>query len=141
MKRKYLTLLLFFGVNLLFSQENNSEEKIYSFSSIKFESEILLEPALNSIYSTINKKKFFLFSDVNLINYTINSSELNKKLFSNIEIIENTYIDYTDYLRGCGPLDDGITKKVNSQDLMLSNFLDNLVNNYIFKGKGIFFKN
>ncbi|MAB49893.1 MAG: hypothetical protein CMC05_14820 [Flavobacteriaceae bacterium] len=140
MSRIHLTLLLFLGINLLFGQENKFEENIYSFSSIKLESKIKLEPQLDSIYNTISKKQSFSLHDVNPMKYNFELNELNNKLFSNFEIIENTYFDYKDYLRGCGPLQDGITNNVNTGDLMLSMFLDNLVNNYIFKGKGVFFK-
>lgn len=118
----------------------NLDEMNYSLSNTKLESNIAFKPKQDLVKYTFQKHESFLFSDLNLTNLKLKSQNLNRKLFSNIKIIENTYMDYTDYLRGCGPLDDGITNTVNSRDLMLSVFLDNLVNNYIFKGKGIFFK-
>ena len=123
-----------------FTYSQNLDEMNYSLSKTKLESNMAFKPKLELVKYTFEKHESFLFSDLNLTNLKLKSQNLNRKLFSNIEITENSYMDYTDYLRGCGPLDDGITNTVNSRDLMLSVFLDNLVNNYIFKGKGIFFK-
>ena len=71
--------------------------------------------------------------------FDFNSEELNKKLFSNFKVVNYSFIDYTDYLRGCGPLDDGITKSVNGGDVIISNIFDNLVNNYLLRN--LIFKN
>lgn len=69
--------------------------------------------------------------------YYFKSEELNKRLIiPQITSVENTFTDYTDYIQGCGPLEDGITKTVNSRDLMLSNIVDNFINNVIFKDRG-----
>ncbi len=114
-------------------------DKNYSFSTIKLESKIVFESELDSLYSSFKNDEPFSFSDINLTNFKLNSEELNTKLFSNLEIIKNTYIDYSDYLRGCGPLDDGITTNVNSGEILLSNIIDNLVNNYLLKN--LIFKN
>ena len=118
----------------------NLDEKNYSFSTIKLESKIAFKPKLDSVNYTFENYESYLSSDLYVKNFKLDSKELNKKLFSNIVIIENSYLDYMEYLRGCGPLDYGITNNVNSRDLMLSTFLDTLVNNYIFDGKGVFFK-
>ncbi|WP_178990922.1 hypothetical protein [Winogradskyella schleiferi] len=126
------------SISVTYSQ--NLDEMNYSLSYTKLESNIAFKPKQDLVKYTFEKNESFLFSDLNLTNLKLNSLNLNRKLFSNIKIIENTYMDYTDYLRGCGPLDDGITNTFNSSDLMLSVFMDNLVNNYIFKGKGLFFK-
>lgn len=69
--------------------------------------------------------------------YYFNSDELNKRLIiPQITFVENTFTDYTDYIRGCGPLEDGFTKTLNSRDIMLSNIVDDFLNNVLFKNKG-----
>ncbi|WP_339757203.1 hypothetical protein [uncultured Winogradskyella sp.] len=127
-------------ITIPFIYSQNLDEKKYSFSTIKLESKIVFEFKLDSVNTAFKNDDPFSFSDINQTNFKLNSEELNTKLFSNFKLIENTYIDYTVYLRGCGPLEDGITNSVNSGDLMLSMVIDNFVNNVFFKGKGVFFK-
>ncbi len=117
----------------------NSEKSYASFFSMKPDTILDLESNLDIEKNLLKKDAFFSFHN---LSYTqndsnpgiyINTEELNKKVLSNLTIIENTYIDYTEYLRGCGPLKDGITNTVNSGELMLSNIIDNFVNNYLLK--------
>lgn len=66
--------------------------------------------------------------------------KLNTEMFSNFNLNKNTYATYSNYLRGCDPLDNGITNNLNGGELMLSMIIDNFVNNILFKDKGVFFK-
>src|SRR5690606_20053214 len=99
-------------------------------SNLDFEKDLFKNEALLSKPTSV---------DFNRIDFNVRAEELNKKVFSNLTFYENTYIDYSDYLRGCGPLDDGITNNVKSGDVMLSNIIDNFVNTYLFKN--LIFKN
>ena len=97
---------------------------------------------LNDFYSQVKEKQTIESSiEINTTfrfnPYYFDSKELNKHLIiPQITFVENTFTDYTDYIRGCGPLEDGITKTVNSRDLMLSNIVDNFINNVVFKNRG-----
>ncbi|WP_299525001.1 hypothetical protein [Winogradskyella sp.] len=77
--------------------------------------------------------KSFSFFDANSIDFKTNSEELNTKLFSNIKLVDNTYRDYNEYLRGCGLLENGITNPIDSGDLMLSVIIYNFVNNILLR--------
>jgi hypothetical protein len=69
--------------------------------------------------------------------YYFNSDQLNKRLIiPQITFVENTFTDYTDYIRGCGPLEDGFTKTLNSRDIVLYNIFDNFINKIVFKEGG-----
>jgi hypothetical protein len=114
----------------------NSEKEIYSFSKLKLESKLVVPSNLDSLKITINKDRGFSFLEENVGNYVFDSKALNERLFSNITIIENTYKDNRDFFRLCGPLDNGIVNTVNNGDEMLSNILNNFVNNVLFKGRG-----
>jgi hypothetical protein len=96
---------------------------------------------LNFNYQIFEKQKFksIIEIDTNLSfkPYYFKSKELNEQLIiPQITFVKNTFTDYNDYIRGCGPLEDGITKTVNSRDLMLSNIVDNFINNVVFKNRG-----
>ena len=77
-----------------------------------------------------------LLNDVETSTLKVDIDALNTKLFSNISIIENTYLDQNKFLRGCGYLEDSVTNPVDSAGLMLSLVLNNFVNNVVFKDKG-----
>lgn len=118
------------------SFEKNYKE-LFSFkldTIIGLESNLVSENILSK-----NDDFFSMDSKPKLNDFNYNTEELSKKVFINFNFVENTYIDYSDYLRGCGPLDDGITNTVNSGELMLSNIIDNFVNNYLLKS--LIFKN
>jgi hypothetical protein len=114
----------------------NSEKEIYSFSKLKLESKLVFPSNMDSLKITINKDRGFSFLKENVGNYVFDSKALNERLFSNINIIENTYKNNRDFFRLCGPLDNGIVNTVNSGDEMLSNILNNFVNNVLFDGRG-----
>lgn len=82
---------------------------------------------------------FVLLNDLDIKTIKFNSEELNAKLFSNIDIVENTYLNHEEFLRGCGYLEDGITNPIDSASLMFSMVLNNFVNNVLLT-KGIFAK-
>ncbi|TXD83085.1 hypothetical protein ESY86_11365 [Subsaximicrobium wynnwilliamsii] len=86
------------------------------------------------------KEPTFSFSEMNQTYYNYNSKELNERLFSNINSIENTYIDHETFLRGCGYLENGVTNPIDSAGLMLSLILNNFLNNVLLTN-GIFSKN
>lgn len=122
---------------------SQSFEKNYAtFFSIQLDTIVGLESNLDFEKNLFKNDALLLNptrDDFNKIDFNVSAQELNKKVFSNLKFYENTYIDYSDYLRGCGPLDDGITNNVKSSDIMLSNIIDNFVNNYLLKS--LIFKN
>jgi len=120
---------------------SQSFEKNYKeLFSFKLDTIIGLESNLVSENIVSKNDDFFsINSKPNLNDFKLNTEELSKKVFSNLNFVENTYIDYSDYLRGCGPMEDGITNNVKSSDIMLSNIIDNFVNNYLLKS--LIFKN
>lgn len=125
---------------LVYSQ--NFEKNYKELFSIKLDSVVGLKSNLDSENILFKNDALLLKpsrDDFNRIDFNVRAEELNKKVFSNLNFVENTYIDYSDYLRGCGPLDDGITNNVKSSDIILSNIIDNFVNNYLLKN--LTFKN
>ncbi len=146
---KFIVYIIIMLITIPFIYSQNLDKKHYSFSALKLDYNVSFKTNLDSLNTSFRNDEFFSFRnnisfafyDSNFADFEINLEKLNESLFSNFEIVENTYLDYSNYLRGCGPLDDGIVNKVNSGELMLSNIIDNFVNNYIFKGKGVFFKN
>ncbi|WP_179333743.1 hypothetical protein [Winogradskyella costae] len=52
--------------------------------------------------------------------FKIDSEALNTTLFSNLKLSENDYQNNFNYIRGCGPLEGGLTHTVNSSDIMIS---------------------
>lgn len=137
MKLVALIILGMFNYSSIYSQDY---ERPYYFSKITLDSNIEFKSDLDAAENTLWNYKPIRPFDFNMSYLKFDTKNLNNKLFSNLEIIENSYIDYSEYLRGCDPLEDGITNSANSGDLMLSLVIDNLVNNVIFK-KGIFFRN
>lgn len=121
--------------------EKNYKEKFSIKSDTIFGLETNLDPVnipyKNDVFFSMHLKP--TLNEFNSIDFNVNAKELSKKVFTNLNFIENTYIDYTDYLRGCGPLDNGITNNVKSSDIMLSNIIDNFVNTYLLKS--LIFKN
>lgn len=118
------------------------EKNYAAFFLIQLDTIVGLESNLDFEKSLLKNEALLLKpsrDDFNRIDFNVRAEELNKKMFSNLTFYENTYIDYSDYLRGCGPLDDGITNNVKSGDIMLSNIIDNFVNNYLLKN--LIFKN
>jgi hypothetical protein len=116
------------------------DKKSYLFSDIKLEPKLVYESVLVSMDTLFTKEPTFSFSEMNQTYYNYNSKELNERLFSNINSIENTYIDHETFLRGCGYLENGVTNPIDSAGLMLSLILNNFLNNVLLT-KGIFFKN
>jgi hypothetical protein len=92
--------------------------------------------------SQINEKQtlkstFEIDTNLSFKPYYFKSDELNKHLIiPQITYVENSFTDYTDDIRGCGPLEDGFTKTLNSRDIMLSNIFDNFINNIVFNDGG-----
>lgn len=120
----------------------NFEKNYAAFFSIQLDTIVGLESNLDFEKNLFKNDALLLNptrDDFNKIDFNVSAQELNKKVFSNLKFYENTYIDYSDYLRGCGPLDDGITNNVKSSDIMLSNIIDNFVNTYLLKN--LIFKN
>jgi hypothetical protein len=125
---------------MLYSQ---NQETCTAKSAIKLDTILKLE-SFGSLKTSFMKKKdsfsFFKSTNSDSVDFTtfnFSNQELKKQLIiPQITFVENTFTDYTDYIRGCGPLEDGITKTVNSRDIMLSNIFDNFINNIVFKGGG-----
>jgi len=63
--------------------------------------------------------------------FEINSEIFNSKVFSNLNLFENNYQNDFNYLRGCGPLKDGLTHTVSGSDVMISRAVDYAVNDYL----------
>ena len=102
--------------------------------SIKPDTIISLESNLDSeniLYK--NDTSFSIDLKPTLTDFYFNAEELSKKVFTNLNFIVNTYIDYSGNLRSCGPLENGITNTINSGELMLLNVIVNFVNNYLLK--------
>jgi len=133
---KFFIYSIFILTTGFYSYSQNSDNNI---STIKLESEINYRSELSSPnYFSLNSNKSLQFS---YTSFRFNTKKLNTKLFSNFKIFKkNSYIDYSNYLRGCGPIENGFTKNIKSKDLMLSNIINNFINNYVFSGKGVFFR-
>lgn len=125
---------------LPFIHSQEADIKSHSFSTIKLQRKIVFEPILDSKNTPYYEKTSFLLSEINKANYNITAEELNARLFANIKIIENTYLDQEQFLRGCGYLEAGVTNPVDGAGLMFSMVLNNFVNNILLT-KGIFGKN
>jgi hypothetical protein len=117
----------------IYSQE--LEKQKYDFSTVELNSKIIFKPELDLKYFSFRNDKSFISSDVN---FTFDSDQLNKKLFSSFEIIENSYLDHEQFFRGCGYLEDGLYNPVSSGGLMLSLIINNFINNIVLDGKGLF---
>ena len=125
---------------MLYSQ---NQETCTAKSAIKLDTILKLE-SFGSLKTSFMKKKdsfsFFKSTNSDSVDFTtfnFSNQELKKQLIiPQITFVKNTFTDYNDYIRGCGPLEDGITKTVNGRDLMLSNIVDNFVNNVLFKERG-----
>lgn len=139
---KFIICFICILSTITLAHSQDIERNYATFFSIQLDTIVGLESNLD-FDKNLFKNEALLFkptrNDFNRIDFNLNAEELNKKVFSNLTFYENTYIDYSDYLRGCGPLDDGITNNVKSGDIMLSNIIDNLVNNYLLKS--LIFKN
>ncbi len=138
MKLVALIILGMFNYSSIYSQDY---ERPYYFSKITLDSNIEFKSDLYAAENTLWNYKPIRPFDFNMSYLKFDTKNLNTKLFSNLEITENNSFDYSEYLRGCGPLENGISNSLDSKDLMLSMFIDNLINTYIFKGKGILFGN
>jgi hypothetical protein len=139
---KFIICFICFLSTTTLAHSQDIEKNYATFFSIQLDTIVGLE--FNLDFEKNLFKNEVLFSkptrdDFNRIDFNVRAEELNKKMFSNLTFYENTYIDYSDYLRGCGPLDDGITNNVKSGDVMLSNIIDNFVNTYLLKN--LIFKN
>ncbi len=123
---------------MMYSQ--NFEKNYKEIFSIKLDTIVYLESNLDSEnIPSKNDTSFSIDLKPTLTDFYFNAEELSKNVFTNLNFIENTYLDYTENLRGCGPLENGITNTINSGELMLSNVIDNFVNNYLLKN--LIFKN
>lgn len=137
-----ISFLCALATNLIVHSQNLEKNDV-SFLSMKFDTVLGLKSDLNSEANFIKKDDSFSFYNLKptlynriIIRQKINTKELNNKVFSNIRFYENTFTEYTDDIRGCGPLQDGFTKTLNSRDIMLSNIVDNFINNVLFKDRG-----
>ncbi len=139
---KYILFFICVLVTNTMMYSQSFEKNYATFFSIQLDTIVGLESNLDFEKNLFKNDALLLNptrDDFNKIDFNVSAQELNKKVFSNLKFYENTYIDYSDYLRGCGPLDDGITNNVKSSDIMLSNIIDNFVNNYLLKS--LIFKN
>lgn len=140
MKNLSLLIIVFISTLHLNSQEHTNNK--YAFSTTKLSSYMTFS---SDVYEQNYKIEVdtnpLLIYDLKYPSLEFNSEALNTKLFSNISIVENTYYDYAQNLRGCKPLENGITNTVNSKEVLMSSIFDNFLNNYLFEGKGIFFRN
>ena len=59
------------------------------------------------------------------------------KIFSNLKLFKNNYQNDLNYYRGCGPLKDGLTHTIKSSDVMISRFVDYVMNEHL---KSLIFK-
>src|SRR5690606_7360019 len=127
---KYILFYICVLVTNTMMYSQSFEKNYKELFSFKLDTIIGLESNLVSENIVSKNDDFFsINSKPNLNDFKLNTEELSKKVFSNLNFVENTYIDYSDYLRGCGPMEDGITNNVKSSDIMLSNIIDNFVNN------------
>jgi len=141
MKHIIMIINILFITNVMLYSQN--QETCTAKSAIKLDTILKLE-SFGSLKTSFMKKKdsfsFFKSTNSDSVDFTtfnFSNQELKKQLIiPQITFVENTFTDYTDYIRGCGPLEDGITKTVNSRDIMLSNIFDNFINNIVFKGGG-----
>lgn len=138
---KHLNILILTIICIYSLNAQEIEPKYYSFSTTRLE----YRPIHTSILDTLNysfktNTESLLLYDLKFSNDEFYVKEINTRLFSNLKFTKNTFISPNSNLR-CKPLDNGITNEINSRDVMLSNILDNFVNNILFKGKGVFFKN
>ncbi|WP_179318515.1 hypothetical protein [Winogradskyella helgolandensis] len=118
------------------------------FSSTKFNSSVFLNEKLAEFTFTKittplpfqfqqNDTKFTMLNTD--IDFELNSDAFNTSLFSNLKLVESHYQNDYNYSRGCGPLKDGLTHTTNSSDVMISRFVDYVVNEHLFKN--LIFKN
>ena len=141
MKHIIMIINILFITNVMLYSQN--QETCTAKSAIKLDTILKLE-SFGSLKTSFMKKKdsfsFFKSTNSDSVDFTtfnFSNQELKKQLIiPQITFVKNTFTDYNDYIRGCGPLEDGITKTVNSRDLMLSNIVDNFVNNVLFKERG-----
>tara|TARA_R100001369_G_scaffold1859_1_gene6057 strand:- start:205 stop:621 length:417 start_codon:yes stop_codon:yes gene_type:complete len=137
---KILRCFIFILVTFQFIYSQESARKSYSFSTIKTQPKIIFGVVLDSVNTSISNNTTFSFSQLNQTNYIFNVKELNENLFSNLNLFDNNYKDYTNYFMRCGYLEDGISVEINNPgDVMLSNIIDSFVNNYLVTN--LFFKN
>ena len=141
MKHIIMIINILFITNVMLYSQN--QETCTAKSAIKLDTILKLE-SFGSLKTSFMKKKdsfsFFKSTNSDSVDFTtfnFSNQELKKQLIiPQITFVKNTFTDYNDYIRGCGPLEDGITKTVNGRDLMLSNIVDNFVNNVLFKERG-----
>ena len=126
--------LLFYTLPSICAQD--LEGKLHSDIGIEASS-TYFESELSHLKILFGNNKSSSFINSSSINFKINIHKLNKNLFSNLHFIENTYINFNEYLRGCGPLVNGISSPINSGELILSITIDNFINNILFP-KGVF---
>ena len=131
----YVSLVLFMILSLSgFAQ--SLDEKSGLFTPLDLYDQLSFDINIGLYNNPNQNDTFVLLNDMNTSTFKVDSEKLNTKLFSNIEIIENTYKDYRDFFRLCSPLDNGIANTGNSGDEMLHNILNNFVNNVLFNGRG-----
>ena len=114
-------------------------------SSKKYNSSVFLNETLTEFKFTKIEKPFafdfqrddsnFTMLEVNN-DFEINSEVVNTSLYSNLKLFENNYQNDFNYSRGCSPL-DGLTHTIKSSDVMISRFIDYVVNEHL---KSLIFK-
>ncbi|WP_299128271.1 hypothetical protein [uncultured Winogradskyella sp.] len=127
--------LIFFILSINFNYSQKIENSDTNFLNISLESKTVFKIDQDLTLKN-NYFDHFLLTSNPLSDYNFNTKKLNKQLFSNYRFIEHNYTSYESYLRGCGPLLNGITVPVDSDDLMLSMTIDNFINNILFDGRG-----
>ncbi len=107
-----------------FSTSSFSNEELTAFEFTKIATPLAFEFQQN------DSKLSMLEADTD---FEFNSEIFNSKIFSNLNLFENNYQNDFNYSRGCGPLEDGLTHNINSSDVMISRFVDYVVNEHLFK--------
>ena len=133
-----ITVVLFVLFGSLGFGKSYSENPLL-FKPIELNEEYLFDENFDLYNNSYHNNNYVMLNDINTTHFEYNTEKVNAKLFSNFKLIENTYGDYTEYLRGCDNLEDGITNHIKSGVLILSMIINHFVNNILFEGRGIFF--
>ncbi|WP_299525010.1 hypothetical protein [Winogradskyella sp.] len=132
---KHLIFFTSLFITILSVQSQDIVQSEYSFSNNFLEPKHFFDSELKAITNIMNQNRSFQYQYDNSNNHVLTVQALNKKLFSNFKIVENTYKDYGSFFILCAPLNDGISNSIDSRDAILSYILNNYINNFIFKGR------
>jgi hypothetical protein len=139
---KFLLLLITFTVQIISIQAqefNNAMPKVLSYE-LEGVSLINLDLYQKSKdhYPLSDDSKIALSLFKDYWQYSkIDTQVLNKKLYDHSQVVQNSFLNHEEFLRGCGLLEDGISNSFDSGEMMLSLVLNNFINNVVLT-KGIF---